>query len=369
MSTIHCGQKFAIHNVFKTLFITRIPTTTIKRKLTTTGPQKVIDYNKLLKSHAKTFRKKESGQREAIKILEEMKVKGIEPNSQTWLQLVIGMSFQRHRTHVQDERLETWFNNLMDLENKKEGSNKLKKVLFHLSFQGHPKLLEMFRKMNSKSELQVEYWHLAIKGCIKAKKMKDANELLDILRKKKMTTITSYQLLIESYLFFQDQPSASKIFSFMLQDEITANYYIYELFIDYYMSLDYLPNNADTLLKLWQAVIMTTKETSIPDDMIQKYISYFGKNGELSKAEQIYLDVKPARLNRRCVGDLNKLIIGFSNKRQLPSALSLYYDLLGQGYKPSHHIINKISEACIATNDKEAIQQLIDVTTAYNTIK
>lgn len=362
MTSIHCGQKFAIHHVFKTLF-TR--PTTFSRKLTT-GPQKLFDYNKLIKSHAKTFKKQDSGQKEAIKILSEMKMKGIQPNSQTWLQLVIGMSFQRHRTHAQNDRLETWFNNLLDSDSKRDT---LKKALFHLSFQGHPKLFEMFTKINNKIVLQVEDWHSAIKGCIKAKQMKDANELLDLLRKHKMATITSYQLLIESYLFLQDQASASQIFSLMLQDKITANYEIYELFIDYYMSLDYLPDHANTLIQLWQAVVMTTRETDIPQDMIQKYLGYFGKHGELSKAEQIYLDVKPARLNRRCIGDLNKVIIGFSNKRQLPSALSLYYDLLAQGYKPSQNLINKITQACLDTDDKEAVQQLIDVTTAYHKIK
>ncbi|KAI7896041.1 uncharacterized protein EV154DRAFT_493327 [Mucor mucedo] len=363
MTTIHCGQKFAIHNVFKTLFITR--STTIKRKIST-APQKLLDYNKLLKSHAKTFKKQDSGQKEAIKILQEMKLHGIQPNSQTWFQLVIGMSFQRHRTHAQNDRLEAWFNNLVASEPKIE---KFKKVLFHLSFQGHPNLLEMFTKMNNKAELQVEDWHAAIKGCIKAKKMEDANVLLEMLRKNKMATISSYRLLIESYLYLQDGASASQIFSFMLQDEITANYEIYELFIDHYMSLEYVPDHANTLIKLWQAVLMTKTETNIPQEMIQKYLSYFGQHGELAKAEQVYLDVKAGRLSRRCVGELNKVIIGFSNKRQLRSALSLYYDLLGQGYKPSQNVINKISEACLATGDKEAIQQLIDVTNAYHKIK
>lgn len=370
MTTAHCN-KFLLHNVFKTLFTIKpnITITAGKRRLTT-GPQKVYDYNKLLRTHAETFKKKESSQREAEKLLEEMKSKRLEATSQTWLHLVLGVSAQRHRTHVQNQRLEDWLMNLLILEKDKERIasklDKFKMVLRGLSSYGHPKLYQMFLKMNDMVELPVDSWHMAMKGCIKARKIEDALRLFELLREKEMATMTSYEILIESYLYLKQQTNASRMFSIMLQDNVAANYHTYELFIQYYMKLDYLPEHAEKLYKLWQAVLMTTNN-EVPDKMIQDYLLYFGKNGELSRVEQVYLDIKSRQLNRICVGRLNKTIIRFSKRKQLRSALSLYYDLIGQGYKPSKNVIEKITQACISRDDKEAVQQLIDITKEHFT--
>ncbi|KAG2234926.1 hypothetical protein INT48_000353 [Thamnidium elegans] len=364
MSSIHCN-KFLLQNVFKTLFISKPLITTFgKRRLTTASPRKLLDYNRSIKTHALTFKKKESSQKEAIKLLQEMKLNHIEPNSQTWLHLVIGMSFQRHRNNFQNQRMEEWFNNLLlSVKGKKQSSilDKFKKIIFHLSLHGHPKLLDMFLQMNSMIPLSVEYWHLAMKGCIKSSNIQDAETLFDLLREKTMATKTSYEILIESYLFLKDQPSASKIFSIMLQDKMTANYDTYQLFIQYYMHLPYSTDHAETLFKLWQACLLITNN-ELNDKAIYQYISYFVKNGELSKAEQTYLDIKPRILDRRCFGVLNKLVISFCQRKQLPSALSLYYDLLAQGYKPSKYVIDKITKVCIKRHDTEAIKQLVEIT-------
>jgi hypothetical protein len=370
MSTsIHCGNKFVFHNVIKTLFMNNTTTTTTKRKLSSLvsspQPQKVIDYNKMLKGHAKTFKKTDSAQKEAIEILKEMEQKGIQPNSQTYLQLVIGMSFQRHRTHLQNERLQVWFDELIKIEkNKKTKSSthdKLKKILFHLSFKGHPNLKSMFLQIIQEIDLDLEYWHMAMTGCIKSRKIDDAEDLLNLLRENKKATKSSYQILISSHLYLQDLSSASRIFSCMLQDQVTADHHTYELFIHHYMNQPFTQDTSETCFKLWQAVKMTTEHDKISQEIIEKYLSFFGKNGDLSKAEQIYLDVKEQGLNRKCVGEMNRIIIGFANKRQLPSALSLFYDLIGQGYKPSQQVIIKITEACKAMQDEEAIQQLLAV--------
>ncbi|GAA5797621.1 hypothetical protein EDC94DRAFT_698149 [Helicostylum pulchrum] len=368
MSSIHCN-KFLLQNVFKTLFISKPAITTFgKRRIATTAiPKKLVDYNRSIKTHALTFKKKESSQREAIKVLQEMKLKHIEPNSQTWLHLVIGMSFQRHRNNFQNQRLEEWFNNLLvsvkDKHRQASILDKFKKVIFHLSLHGHPKLLEMFLQMNSMIPLSVEYWHLAMKGCIKSRNIQDAETLFDLLREKTMATKTSYEILIESYLFLKDQASASKIFSVMLQDKMTANYDTYQLFIQYYMHLPYSTEHAETLFKLWQACLLTTTANNkLSDAMIYQYLSYFGGNGELTKAEQIYLDVKPRILDRKCFGALNKLVISSCQRKHLLSALSLYYDLLAQGYKPSKYVIDKITKLCIERHDTEAIKQLIEIT-------
>lgn len=365
MSSIHCN-KFLLQNVFKTLFISKPAITTFgKRRLTTATPKKLLDYNRSIKTHALTFKKKESSQREAMKVLQEMKLKHIEPNTQTWLHLVIGMSFQRHKNHFQNQRLEEWFNNLLQsVKDKRQASilDKFKKVIFHLSLHGHPKLLDMFLQMNSVIPLSVEYWHLAMKGCIKSRHIQDAETLFHLLREKTMATKTSYEILIESYLFLKDQASASKIFSVMLQDKMTANYDTYQLFIQYYLHLPYSTDHAETILKLWQACLLTTTHNELSDETIYQYLSYFVENGELEKAEQTYLDVKPRVLNRRCFGALNKLVISFCQRKHLLSALSLYYDLLAQGYKPSKCVIDKITKLCIERHDTEAIKQLVEIT-------
>lgn len=303
-----------------------------------------------------------------------MKKKGIEPNSQTYLQLIIGISAQRHRNKVQNDRLEDWFNQLFKLELKKErkksSSDKMKKILHHLSFYGHPKLKEIFTRMVGVYTLDNEYWNMAMKGCMKSRNIQDAEDILNMARENNVITVSSYKILIESYLLYhKDQKSASRIFSLMLNDKMTANYEIFELFINYYMEQPFSQDNSETLHKLWQAVTIVTKEEMIPSNIIEKYISYYGNHGELSKAEQIYLDIKSrkdSKLDRKSFGGMNKIIVGFSNKRQLPSALSLYYDMIGEGYKPSKYVISKIIEACKVKNDTEAIQQLLDVTEELN---
>ncbi|CAO3638031.1 unnamed protein product [Mucor hiemalis] len=302
-----------------------------------------------------------------------MKARGIEPNSQTYLQLIIGMSTQRHRNNVQNDRLERWFDELFLLESKKEkkrsASDKMEKILQHISIYGHPNLKAMFLKIIDKFELDIIYWHLAMKGCIKSRNINDAEDLLNIGREKKISTMLSYKLLIDSYLYYKDQKSASRIFSLMLNDGVTADCGTYQLFVNYYMEQPFTPENLETLDKLWHAVIVTTTEATISDDIIEKFITYYGKHGELSKAEQVYLDIKSKRnqkLDRKSLGGMNKVIVGFSNKKQLPSAISLYYDMIGEGYKPSKYVLCKLIQAYKLKNDEETIQQLLNVTEELN---
>lgn len=382
MSIPHCGKKLMVYNVLKTLFVDAIPKPSNiclhKRNLSHVAhlkvqPQRVIDYNKILKAHAMTFKKKSKGHVEASKLLKEMKAKGIEPNSQTYLQLIIGMSTQRHRNNVQNDRLEKWFDELFILESKKEkkrsASDKMEKILQHLSTYGHPNLKAMFLKIIDKFELDISYWHLAMKGCIKSRNIGDAEELLNIARQKNIASMLSYKILIDSHLYCKDQKSASRIFSSMLNDKVTADCGTYELFVNYYMEQPFTPENLETLDKLWQAVVMTTTEATVPDDIIEKFIRYYGKHGELSKAEQVYLDIKSKKsqkLDRKSVGGMNKVIVGFAHKKQLPSAISLYYDMIGEGYKPSKYVLSKLIQAYKLKSDEETIQQLLDVTDKLN---
>lgn len=391
--SIHCGNKFVCHNVFRSLFMATTKPNIQRRKLSSsvvehvknatiatetieTGAiisdtiaaktarcKQMYEYNQKLKAYALTFKKREQGQLDALAIIEEMKEKGFQPTSQNYLQLLMGISLQRHRTHKQNKRMELWFEEFLRLElPKKNPWPKLKKAVISMSFKGHPNMKAMFLKLDSLHTVEdIECWNAAIVGCVKDKQLQDAEGLLKLAQERNLTNSKSYQILIDVHLFLQDQPSASRIFSLMIQHNVAADFRIFESFITYYISLPTNDDNYRTLDRLWQAVLMTSTE-NIPNDMIFKLLSYYGLNGKLSSGEQVYLDVKSRqqKLDRKCLGQLHKIIIGFSNKRQLPSALSLTYDLLGQGYKPSSRVLCKIVEACIDMNDEEAAHQIIN---------
>ncbi|CAO0792891.1 unnamed protein product [Mucor circinelloides] len=382
--SIHCGNKFVCHNVFRSLFMATTKPSIQRRKLSTSVVEHVKnstlateatstnsiasdtiamktarckqmhEYSQRLKAYALTFKKRDQGQLDALAIIEEMKQKGFQPTSQNYLQLLMGISLQRHRTHKQNRRMELWFEEFLRLELLKRNPwPKLKKAVMAMSFKGHPNMKAMFLKLDSVHTVQdSECWNAAIMGCVKDMQLLDAEELLKLAQDRNLANSESYQILIDVYLFLQNQPSASRIFSLMLKHNVAADFRIFESFIAYYMSLPANNDNYRTLDRLWQAVLLTSTD-NIPNDMIFKLLSYYGLHGELSSGEQVYLDVKSRqqRLDRKCLGQLNKIIIGFCNKRQLPSALSLMYDLIGQGYNPSSRVLYM--------DDREAAEQLV----------
>lgn len=325
--------------------------------------KQMSEYSQRLKAYALTFRKREQGQLDAVAIIEEMKAKGLQPTSQNYLQLLMGISLQRHRTHKQNQRMEVWFQEFLRLELLKRNPwPKLRKAVMAMSFKGHPNMKAMFLTLDSLHAVQDSAcWNAAIVGCVRDRKLLDAEELLTLAQERHVANSESYQILIDVYLFLQDQPSASRIFSLMIQHNVAANFRIFESFITYYMSLPRNNDTCRTLDRLWQAVLLTSTD-NIPNDMILKLLSYYGLHGQLARGEQVYLDVKARqqRLDRQCLGQLNKIIIGFCNKRQLPSALSLMYDLIGQGYSPSSQVVCKIIQACRDVGDREAAQQLVN---------
>ncbi|KAL9537771.1 hypothetical protein MBANPS3_011483 [Mucor bainieri] len=320
------------------------------------------DYSQRLKAHASKFRKRDQSQVNAEAIIDEMKDKGFQPTSQNYLQLLMGISLQRHRTHKQNQRMQLWFDEFLRLElHKRNPWPKLKKAVMAMSSKGHPNMKAMFLKLDSVYTVQDSAcWNAAMVGCVRDGQLRDAEELLVLAQERKLANSESYQILIDVYLHLQDQPSASRIFSLMIQHNVTADVPIFELFIIHYMAQPISNDIYRTLDRLWQAVLLTSTD-NIPDDMIFKLLSYYGSHGQLARGEQVYLDVKSRqqRLDRQCLGQLNKIMIGFCNKRQLPSALSLMYDLLGQGYNPSSHVLCKIIRACNAVGDREAAQQLL----------
>ena len=374
MSASHCRNKSLFNNVLKQNYVTSfvpVGKRSVSNSTNVATLQKVIDYNRLLKTQALLFRKNTKGYLDADKILQEMKTKGLEPNSQSYLQLVMGLATQQNRSKEQDEKLEYWFHNLLNLELKKGKKrstvDKMNKILIYLSLYGHPNLKDMFMKIISTYSLDATCWHMAMKGCIGSGKIKDAEELLNLARKENLATASCYEILIKTFLSSKDLKSASKIFSFMLNDNVTANHQIYNLFINHYMGLPFTPGNMETLDKLLQAVVMTTTEKTIPDDTAEKLIRYYSKHKKYTRAEQLYLDLKSRNgPSPKVLHSMDKVIIGFANKKHLPSALSLYYDMLAQGYKPSNEVVLEIMEALEAQKDIEAIQQLMDITVEFD---
>lgn len=331
--------------------------------------KQMSDYSQRLKTHASKFRKREQSQLNAVAIIDEMKQKGFQPTSQNYLQLLMGISLQRHRTHKQNQRMQVWFEEFLRLELLKRNPwPKLRKAVMAMSFKGHPNMKAMFLKLDSLHTVQDSAcWNAAMVGCVRDGQLLDAEALLALAQERKLANSESYQILIDAYLHLQDQPSASRIFSLMIQHNVAADLPIFKLFITYYMALPTTDDTYRTLDRLWQAVLLTSTD-NIPNDMIFKLLSYYGSHGQLARGEQVYLDIKSRqqKLDRQCVGQLNKIIIGFSNKRQLPSALSLMYDLLGQGHNPSSQVLCKIIQACKDVDDREAAQQLINTIQQVN---
>ncbi|KAI7905264.1 uncharacterized protein BX663DRAFT_315924 [Cokeromyces recurvatus] len=377
----YCSSKFMCQRLFRSLFTNTIKPNVYRRKLSSSILDQtkksslqqpltpsLYEYNKLIREYAKTFKKREKGQLEAISLLEEMKEKGVQPNSQTYLQLIMGLSRQRHRSHQQDARLERWFNEFFALEikNRHRPLFKIKKAFHTMSFRGHPNMKAFFLKFYNWAgdDVDVHCWHYGIAGCLNAKKLADAEELLHLSREKKKADIHSYQILIESYLHFRDIKSASRIFSLILEDKLEATYYIYAKFIEFYTTEPASPDIFNTLNRLWQALLITIPSTDwIPNDTIELLISYYQRHGQLAFAEQLFLDVKSRqqRLNSSCLIEMSRVIIGFADKKQLRSALSLCYDMLGEGYRLSHSAIYRTISACIKVNDQDAVKQLLNI--------
>lgn len=382
----HCGNRFTCHNVFQSLFTTlAIKQLPNKRKLSTAvldqvkrspitsapnAPEaapctlKLYNYNKLLIMHAKRFNKHYQDQLDSVAILEEMKRNGLQPNSQSYLQLLIGMSRKRHRSDNQNNRMEEWFHDFLGtLDPGKSSMALLKKALHTMSFRGHPNLKQMFLKICSlHGDLDVTCWNLAIQGCVRSKNMADAEILLNLAREKKLVNVSSYHIVIEGYLKLIDQKSSGRIFSLLLQDKFTPDYNLFALFIDFYLTLPANTDTYETVNRLWQAIMMLT-DIAVPDEMIQQLLSYFLRHGQLMYAEQIYLDVKSRnqKLDRPCLVQLSKVMMAFAKKRQLLSALSLFYDLNGEGYRVDEVVVRRLIQACIKANDKEAAEQLVKV--------
>lgn len=369
--TTHCGQKFVCHNVFRSLFLSNWKKSLkYDRAMSTltapTKPVKIYEYNKRLVSHAETFRKDSvQGQHDAAALLEEMKRNGVQPNSQSYIQLIIRLAWKRHRDNKQNDRLEGWFHDFLRqlvAEHNKHPIPKVTKVIQSFSGRGHPNLKRMFlESCQLFDDLGIDCWNSAISGCMRGKKYQDAEELLNLARQKKITNASSYEILIDTFLFLQDQKSASRIFSYMLEDHVTPSCSLYEKFITYYMTLTPNTEIFETLERLWQAVLMTPND--IPPKLVKSLLNYYRENDRLSTAEQMLLDIKSTqhKLHRDCMGQVWGVISDFADRRQLLSALSLYFDLIGEGYKPSSSVTHKIISTTIKMKDKETGQQLLDL--------
>ncbi|KAI8385628.1 hypothetical protein BD560DRAFT_315115, partial [Blakeslea trispora] len=299
-------------------------------------------------------------------LLRDMKQSGIEPNHQTYFHLVLGLSWLPHRTSSQNDRMASWFYDYLQLQTKKKRPQvKLKRLLKDISIYGHPSLKTMFVSVIQlfENELDSGCWNSAIKGCINAKQLEDAEELFHMARERGMTSLLTYEMMIRAYLSHRDQRGSSRIFDLMLKDQITANSTVYQSFIEFYTSLKPEKETQQTVVRLWQAMLIMTTDSRIPNDTIHKLLVYFRKYRQWTAAEQMYLDLKMRhqRLKKEHVKEMHHVILGFAHRQQLPSALSITYDMLGEGYTLDDKVVYGVVEACIYRNDREAAQQLVDI--------
>ncbi|KAI8997871.1 hypothetical protein BDB01DRAFT_772719 [Pilobolus umbonatus] len=334
-----------------------------KQLIKETNTRKVSTYNMLLKSHAKLFYDSRAHRVEAVKLLKEMQRNGVKPTANTYFILLYGLINKRKLSIEEEKLMEAWFNELSRIQ-ARPNSIRLKVDILLREFikKGHPKLGDFFMKFPRED---TEYWNLVLEGCLNSKKPSKAETVLDHMRMLKISNRTSYHMLITYYLQMQkDLKSASKIFSTMFNDQITADQSIYETFISFYIEL----RDKDTIAtveKLWQAILLTRKEDDeISVNLVSSLMGFYLKMRALSSAEQLYLDLKSINysIDKHVVGQMSKLITEFASQHKMKSAMSLYYDLLGAGYNPSNHVLKVLISTSIEDNDEDTANQLLTVT-------
>ncbi|KAI8968338.1 hypothetical protein BDF20DRAFT_801278, partial [Mycotypha africana] len=297
--------------------------------------------------------------------LRRMKEKGIEPSEHTYLLAILGMARQRHKMPYQESRMEKWFYEFLALQMKKpKPFNNLKTVLLAMSRQGHPNLKEMFLTIHQAYPyLDVECWNAALRGCMRAKTPGKAQQLFDIARKINKVDADSYMIMVDSYLHFKDHTSAKEIFVTMMNDKkYTADSRFYGTFIIYYTKSRPNRETFETIDKLWQAVLTTTqRDEKIPPAWIEASLRYYHKYGGLANAEQLFLDLKIRHqtLNKNCISLMYDIICKFSRRRQLRSAISLYYDMLAEGYPIDNTALLAIIKTLKKIDDLPTAESLI----------
>ncbi|KAI8393849.1 uncharacterized protein BYT42DRAFT_542046 [Radiomyces spectabilis] len=321
-----------------------------------------------------------------------MAIHGIEPTSQTYMQLLMGEILHKPVRRDTLRNIQSWFDKLLALEarrNYKRTGSKLKRIFTLMAYVGHPATRDLFLKSLSVNiKYDLDSWNLAILACARGGQLDAAEDLLQMLRRQSGTTadgptLESYHHVIRGYLGhydsshfdspFRKQPdvdAAIRIFQLMLKDNVVADYTVYASFLKAYAS-DNLGLEADeelrieTLQRLWQAMMtMSEKDTVHFDDaLLESLIDIFTRHNALSYAEQIYWDIRQREhpISRRNLSSIHQLIIAFARRVQLLSAMSLFYDLMACGHRPSSLVMCEIIRACGKRNDIELAEQMLSV--------
>ncbi|CAM0142892.1 hypothetical protein VKS41_002535 [Umbelopsis sp. WA50703] len=182
-----------------------------------------------------------------------------------------------------------------------------------------------------------------------------------------------YKSLIKAFLSRGKQNDreslghAIRTFQLMVQTNTEADGETYSAFIEAYIE-DSLANWKDdehdirisTIDRLYEA-ILTQDNFEPPSSLWASLIHFYAKNGELSKAEQIYQDFKKTQDNTSTdvMSVVEYLIKRFSKRHLLVSANSLFYELVADGHKFDASTIARMVEAHGYRNDLEAAEQLL----------
>lgn len=349
-------------------------------------------YRHLIKAEAKHFYDIDRRKRAEI-LLNEMNRRGLCPDSNTYLQFLMGLAL-----YCPDKDLMmTWFRRFMDLEAEhgwKRTQQRVKLLVEMMASHGHPSTFAVFSDALDDAGLSfdVDTWNKTIRGCLYAGDFDAAEELLERLRKREDTkpNLETYHTLMRGYLCqlplspnhrprrqVVDLDAAIRLFQRMCDDGLSANLAIYESFFTAYTSYQMADDEQlriETLRRLWQVALNSVvivdhdkedsdKNNLLHDDILPSLFQFYMRHDVLNEAEQLYWALRQHRypLSRRLLGEINSLIVAFAKRRHLPSALSLTYDFLAAGHWPSRRTVLAVIRCCSARGDLDSAKQLLDI--------
>ncbi|KAL0078967.1 hypothetical protein J3Q64DRAFT_1883787 [Phycomyces blakesleeanus] len=343
---------------------------------------RVVVYNGFIKAHSLDFRHFRH-QKAAEDIVNEMLKKGVQPNSETYMQILLGYSVYCDNDRKTLKRITHWFERFMAVEatNKYTRTHKkIKKLVEMMAPTNNRALYPMVRTALAAGILFDEDMLItAIKGCIVAERRELAEDLLSIARRRDYACVCSptlpmYDILIREYLSGKvELESATRIFQWMLEDGKVAGSNVYGYFLMGYSSTPLKEDEAaelriETLQRLWQAMItMSSTESGgfkVDVNVLEKLCNYYVSQNALHEAEQMYWDLRKHQdvFERSLMPIFYNLIIKFSAKLQVPSAMTLYYDMLSRDHKPGSEVMCALISANAERNDIESAKQMLAIT-------
>ncbi|ORZ06914.1 hypothetical protein BCR42DRAFT_426698 [Absidia repens] len=371
----------------------------------------ITTYNHIIKALAKQFNH-EKRQLEAHALLDDMTRRGILPNSQTYIQLLLGYaihtsssSLSANTTPPNDtlQEMQLLFTKFFQCEQErhfKRTNRKVKKLVEVMAGVGQGTILPMMMMACVKANLQLDVttWNTALAGCAKGGYMDAAERLLEMMRLSSqqqemdpglsvvaIPDVTSYHTVISGYLGrgggFVDIRDmnidrAVELFQIMMDDGLVADYRIYQDFLYAYTSPTLLKNSnqgtstkqqgvpLDTLQRLWQAMMTTmTDGQKLDDGVLTTLLDCYLRTQGYSAVEQVYWDLRQRgyTFSRSTAICFYKAITGFARKQHLISGIAMFYDLLAYGHGANHSATSSLLRACMLRGQLDIAQQIVDV--------